>query len=56
MEVIRDLLPYELGGTVDLVFASDGVQCRLEIPVSRLTNADPLGNEFNGSDLAQPAS
>ena len=32
MEVIRDLIPYELGGTVDLAFASDGLRCRLEIP------------------------
>ena len=34
--VIADLLPYELGGTVDLAFASEGVRCRLEIPFSRL--------------------
>jgi two-component sensor histidine kinase len=31
-KVIADLLPFELGATVDLAFASDGVQCRLEIP------------------------
>jgi PAS domain S-box-containing protein len=31
-EVIRNLIPYELGGTVDLAFASDGLRCRLEIP------------------------
>jgi len=30
--IIRELLPYELGGTVDLSFAAGGVQCRLEIP------------------------
>jgi len=30
--VIKELIPYELGGMVDLVFAPDGVQCRLEIP------------------------
>jgi PAS domain S-box-containing protein len=30
--VIRDLIPYELGGTVDLSFASGGVRCRIEIP------------------------
>ena len=28
---IRDLIPYEFGGTVDLVFAPKGVQCRLEL-------------------------
>ena len=32
MEVIRDLIPYELGGRVDLTFPADGLCCRLEIP------------------------
>ena len=36
---IRDLIPYEFGGTVDLVLAPEGVQCRLELP------ADWLGND-----------
>jgi PAS domain S-box-containing protein len=36
---IRDLIPYELGGTVDLALAPEGVRCRLEIP------ADWLGND-----------
>jgi len=36
MEVIRDLIPYELGGTVDLAFAPDGLRCRLEVPASWL--------------------
>jgi two-component sensor histidine kinase len=31
--LIRDLIPHELGGTVDLVFASDGVCCKIEIPL-----------------------
>jgi PAS domain S-box-containing protein len=30
--VVRDLIPYELGGTVDLVFAADGVSCKIGIP------------------------
>src|SRR5262249_8018275 len=30
--IIRDLIPFELGGKVDLVFASEGIRCRLEIP------------------------
>jgi PAS domain S-box-containing protein len=30
--VIQDLIPYELGGTVDYVLAADGVRCKLEIP------------------------
>jgi PAS domain S-box-containing protein len=32
MEVIRDLIPYELGGGVELTFPADGLCCRLEIP------------------------
>jgi PAS domain S-box-containing protein len=37
--IICELLPYELGGTVDLSFAPGGVQCRLEIP------ADAVGSD-----------
>jgi PAS domain S-box-containing protein len=33
MDVIRGVLPYELDGKVDLAFASEGVRCRVEIPV-----------------------
>ena len=36
MEVIRDLLPYELDGKVDLSFGSAGVRCCIDIPVSQL--------------------
>jgi PAS domain S-box-containing protein len=36
--VICDLIPYELGGTVDLVYAPEGVRCALEIPVHWLSN------------------
>jgi two-component sensor histidine kinase len=36
--VVKDLIPYELGGVVDLVFAAEGVRCRLEIPLKWLNN------------------
>ena len=36
---IRDLIPYELRGTVDFVLAPEGVRCRLELP------ADCLGSD-----------
>jgi PAS domain S-box-containing protein len=36
--VIRDLIPYELGGQVDFVLAPEGVYCRLEIPAKWLSN------------------
>jgi two-component sensor histidine kinase len=34
--LIRDLIPYELGGTVDLVFAPDGVSCKIEIALGHI--------------------
>src|SRR5215471_14083366 len=37
---IRDLIPYEFGGAVDLVLAPEGVRCRLELP------SDWLGKGF----------
>jgi two-component sensor histidine kinase len=30
--VIREIIPYELGGVVDFVLAPEGARCRLEIP------------------------
>jgi PAS domain S-box-containing protein len=33
--LIRELIPHELGGTVDLVLASDGARCSIEIPLGR---------------------
>src|SRR5262245_24264100 len=36
--LIRNLIPHELGGKVDLVFASDGVSCRIEIPIGQAMN------------------
>jgi two-component sensor histidine kinase len=35
--LIRDLIPHELGGTVDLVFAFDGACCKIEIPLYERT-------------------
>ena len=33
--LIRDLIPHELDGTVDLIFRSDGACCKIEIPLER---------------------
>jgi PAS domain S-box-containing protein len=33
--LIRDLIPHELGGTVDLTFASGGACCKIAIPLER---------------------
>ncbi len=35
-DLIRNLIPHELGGTVDVEFPPDGVNCRIAIPLSRL--------------------
>jgi len=35
---IRDVIPYEFGGTVDLAFAPAGVQCRMELPADWFSN------------------
>lgn len=32
-DLIRNLIPHELGGTVNLVFATEGMNCRIEIPL-----------------------
>ena len=50
--VICDLVPYELGGTVDLVFASDGVRCKLEIPGDWLSSGNRRSRHGNGSGSA----
>jgi PAS domain S-box-containing protein len=34
--LIRNLIPHELGGMVDLKFASEGVSCRIEIPMRQV--------------------
>jgi two-component sensor histidine kinase len=39
---IRELIPFELGGTVDLAFASSGLQCQLKIPADWVR--DTLGD------------
>jgi two-component sensor histidine kinase len=34
--LIRELIPHELGGSVDLVLAPDGARCRIEIPLDQV--------------------
>jgi two-component sensor histidine kinase len=41
---IRDLIPYEFGGTVDLVFAPEGVRCRIQLPADWLGDAENPGS------------
>jgi two-component sensor histidine kinase len=42
---IRDLIPYEFGGKVDLVFALEGVRCRLKLPTEWLSEGGDPGSE-----------
>jgi PAS domain S-box-containing protein len=37
MHVVRELIPYELGGTVDHVLAPEGARCHFEIPLAQLS-------------------
>ena len=43
--VIGDLIPYELGGKVDLAFACDGLRCRMEIPASWVSSSNANAQE-----------
>jgi PAS domain S-box-containing protein len=43
--IIRELIPYELGGTVELVFVPTGIRCHLEIPGHWLSRGGALALE-----------
>jgi PAS domain S-box-containing protein len=60
--VVRDLIPYEFGGAVDLMFAPEGVRCRLKVPLEvlctdsrngavteQLRHAEPTTAHVNGA-------
>jgi two-component sensor histidine kinase len=49
MQVVRELVPYELGGTVDHVLAPEGAQCQLEIPLAHVSGRT---SQDNGSAQA----
>ena len=54
-EIIRELIPFELGGTVELTFAGDGVRCRMEIPAEWVSKA--TGTQLrSGKHTAEVAS
>jgi two-component sensor histidine kinase len=46
--VIRNLIPYELGGTVDLAYTTSGVRCKIEIPSEQATGSDLSSSLFTG--------
>src|SRR5262245_17989277 len=47
--VIREVIPFELGGAVDLAFASDGVRCRLDIPADWVNTGSVSGKSVEES-------
>jgi two-component sensor histidine kinase/integral membrane sensor domain MASE1 len=51
--LIRDLIPHELGGTVDLVFPSDGACCKIEIPLRAKARLDRRASSFTASPSAR---
>jgi two-component sensor histidine kinase len=36
INLIRNLIPHELGGMVDLVFPAEGVSCKIEFPFEQV--------------------
>ena len=50
---IRSLIPYELGGEVELFFDATGVRCRIEIPNIHLSHTGPAVELFRVSDSGQ---
>jgi two-component sensor histidine kinase len=46
--IIRELIPYELGGTIDLLFAPEGMQCKYEIPSRWITDRPASLAGLNG--------
>jgi PAS domain S-box-containing protein len=54
--VIRDLIPYELGGSVDFVLAPEGARCRLEIPAKWVSGSSRGRGAANGANESDTAS
>jgi PAS domain S-box-containing protein len=44
MNVVRELIPYELGGTVEYLLAPEGAQCLMDIPLAELTCGSSRNN------------
>ena len=48
LQVVRELIPYELGGAIDHVLHPDGVRCQMEIPLAKVC----VSPQNNGSASA----
>jgi PAS domain S-box-containing protein len=42
INLIRNLIPHELGGMVDLVFPAEGVSCKIEFPFEQIYREDQI--------------
>ncbi len=51
VSLIRDVIPHDLGGSVDLAFASGGVCCRFEIPHGFERDGQKEERQFGSSRL-----
>ena len=50
--VIGEIIPFELGGTVELNFPAEGVRCRMQIPAEWVGRATPVNiEEKSGGQL-----
>jgi NO-binding membrane sensor protein with MHYT domain/two-component sensor histidine kinase len=54
--VIRDLIPYELRGAVDLSYLADGVRCRIELPCAQNLGRDQPSSFTGSHSLPLPAA
>jgi two-component sensor histidine kinase len=52
--VISDLIPYELGGKVDIDYETDGVHCRIEFPLEQAKGPD-LAKAHTGTRYSLPS-
>jgi PAS domain S-box-containing protein len=43
--IIRELIPFELGGGVELIYAREGIRCQLEIPADWIGRGGKLAQE-----------
>jgi PAS domain S-box-containing protein len=56
VRAIRNLIPYELGGTVDLVFDAGGVHCRMELPSKRIRSGTQPVDLLRAAPNSMPAA
>jgi two-component sensor histidine kinase len=52
---IRNLIPYEIGGTVDLAFDVKGLRCRIEVPPKKIRTGSEGTDLFRVSEPQPPS-